>query len=456
MTNNFFETIITYAERFPDRAALNQWTYRELVQAVHEKCAGLKKLGLPPQSRVGVLIRPNLEFYALTVACFALGLVPVLFDPKTTAVPSGLAACEGKLSWWKLLLTQKLFKIFARRSESVQSDDYYFYNAKDLVFSHIDSEGQVLNVSYQSHNAQVRLYATALRSQESEIDVVFSPLLVLQNLRQGLTSLLGSDKFSVEFIRNQPVTRLKGCTQQLIDLGKTLKAQNISLPLLHSIFVEGQKLCRKDASHIEFLFPKADIYHCFGISEIEPLAVISISDIRKSPTVGYVVGHALDTVHLEIVKPDVDLAEKNVKKSRVQEGEVIISAPHLAEHPTLPSFTDDEGTTWLHTGILGYFGPDRNLYLLGHLAEQIQIGPRKYPVELLEQQFETIPGVEKVSLVRSSSEAHLFVTISPEIPDAEAVSAVIEKYGIDFKLGNLRIHSKKEKLAVMQELPQVK
>ncbi|MGE0631324.1 MAG: AMP-binding protein [Pseudobdellovibrionaceae bacterium] len=485
MTNNPFENLVHLAEKHPDQIALvepvdhalslpRQWTYQDLVFETRGKIQSLKTLELEPQSRVGVLIRPELEFYSLTMACFALGLTPVFFDPKTASLPTDVHASQADFNlvsnsffephWWKLLSFSRLFtfksnlpfirKLNGHRKGETAAHGYYSYNAKDTVCAFVKTADHTIEIDYESYKAQVNLFSTTLRPQNTEL--IFSPLLALLSLRQGTTCVLArtSEDRALEGLG---IRQIKGTAKEVISLGKNLLQNRKALSSLKMIMIEGQKLSQNEARQIEDLFPHADLFHCFGLSEVEPIAMISVTDIHKAPAVGHVVGNAISTVQIEIVPTQMDLSKKNVSDFRTQEGEVVLTAPHLSFHKGhFAAFQDSENQSWIRTGILGYFGPDRNLYLIGHLEQQIQIGNRHYPLDLIEQQFETIPGVQKASLKKDAAKAHLFVTMSPEVEDAEAVSAVIEKYGIDFKLANLQIHAKKAKLAESHELPSIK
>lgn len=75
------------AIRFPspsyttERPAWESWTYRDLERESDAYARGLTREGVQPGDRTLLLIRPNLEFYAVIFALFKIGAVPVLLDP---------------------------------------------------------------------------------------------------------------------------------------------------------------------------------------------------------------------------------------------------------------------------------------------------------------------------------------------------------------------------------------
>lgn len=75
------------ALRFPsasyttDRPEWDTWTYRQLDEESDSYARGFQAAGVAAGDRTLLLMRPNLEFYAVLFALFKLGAVPVLLDP---------------------------------------------------------------------------------------------------------------------------------------------------------------------------------------------------------------------------------------------------------------------------------------------------------------------------------------------------------------------------------------
>ncbi len=63
------------------RATYAQWTFRQLDQESDLLARGLREIGLQPGCRMVLMVRPSLEFIALTFALFKAGAVIVLIDP---------------------------------------------------------------------------------------------------------------------------------------------------------------------------------------------------------------------------------------------------------------------------------------------------------------------------------------------------------------------------------------
>ncbi len=63
------------------RATYAQWTFHQLDQESDRLARGLREIGVQPGCRLVLMVRPSLEFIALTFALFKAGAVIVLIDP---------------------------------------------------------------------------------------------------------------------------------------------------------------------------------------------------------------------------------------------------------------------------------------------------------------------------------------------------------------------------------------
>ncbi len=118
MTGNIADRLAEAARRWPDRpCVINQRdqvrTFAALDREVDQLVAGLQALGLKRGQRMVLMVRPGIEFIALTFALFRAGAIVVLIDPgmgRTNIFrcleevePEGFVAIPivQLIRWWK-------------------------------------------------------------------------------------------------------------------------------------------------------------------------------------------------------------------------------------------------------------------------------------------------------------------------------------------------------------------
>ncbi|HEY2253058.1 MAG TPA: AMP-binding protein, partial [Planctomycetaceae bacterium] len=91
-TLNIASTLCATAARFPDQPAIivparegpggvPQLSFRELDELTDRLSLGFVRMGITPGHRLVLMVRPGIEFIALTFALFKAGAVVVLIDP---------------------------------------------------------------------------------------------------------------------------------------------------------------------------------------------------------------------------------------------------------------------------------------------------------------------------------------------------------------------------------------
>src|SRR4051812_4108595 len=63
------------------RARHTHWTFRQLDRESDAAARGLERIGIGRGVRTVLMVKPSLEFFALTFALFKVGAIPVLVDP---------------------------------------------------------------------------------------------------------------------------------------------------------------------------------------------------------------------------------------------------------------------------------------------------------------------------------------------------------------------------------------
>ena len=78
-----YQLAIVYPEGRSEQGKVSytHYTYQQLDEASDQIARGLASVGLTRGMRCALMVKPSLDFFALTFALFKLGAVPVLVDP---------------------------------------------------------------------------------------------------------------------------------------------------------------------------------------------------------------------------------------------------------------------------------------------------------------------------------------------------------------------------------------
>lgn len=154
-----------------------------------------------------------------------------------------------------------------------------------------------------------------------------------------------------------------------------------------------------------------NLYEGYGMTESAPVLTVTRPGDKVVPGS---VGRPLPGIDVKIERPDADGV-----------GEIIAKGPNVMagyfENPQATSETVVSG--WLHTGDLGKFDDDGNLYIVGRKKEMI-LGPsgeNVYPDEL-EDLYRDSEYVKEVSVVGLPGEAGHETVAALVVPDYERLS----------------------------------
>ena len=78
------------------RVAYTHWTYQQLNRETDALAHGLERIGIRPGTRTVLMVKPSLEFFALTFALFKVAAVPVLVDPGMGIANLGPCLAEAE------------------------------------------------------------------------------------------------------------------------------------------------------------------------------------------------------------------------------------------------------------------------------------------------------------------------------------------------------------------------
>lgn len=438
------------------RVAYTQLTFAQLEEETNALAGGLQRLGATPGQRLVLMVRPSIEFIALTFAIFKTGAVVVLIDPGMgrrrifncldEIDPHGFVALPivqlirrarfGKYP--RARLNVSVGKRFHPGGVSYEQllhrgTDHYrpvVSRANDpaaIIFTS-GSTGPPKGVVYEHgmFNAQVDLLQREYQISAGERDLPGFPLFALFNLAMGVTTVIPdmdptrpadvNPQRILEGLSNQGITQAYGSPALWNRVGRYCLEHSLTLPGPRRILSAGapvpvrvlemmQQVCTR---------PDAEVHTPYGATEALPVCTIGSREVLRETAPmtatghGTCVGRPFAGVDVRVIRavqgPLADLAQAApVDPGEI--GEIIVRSPSVTrEYYRQPQATaaakiPDGATFWHRMGDMGYFDSHGRLWFCGRKAHIVQAssGPM-YPVRC-EAIFNQHPRIYRSALV---------------------------------------------------------
>ncbi|HVJ66996.1 MAG TPA: fatty acid CoA ligase family protein [Caulifigura sp.] len=357
MTGNIADRLRTSARAWPDRpCVINQRdrrrTFAELDAEVDQLVAGLQALGLQPRQRIVLMVRPGIEFIALTFALFRAGAIVVLIDPgmgRTNIFrcleevePEGYVAIPivQLIRWWKrkdkvfrgalLNITvgprlpglgptySDLLKLGRQRTPepvAITGSD-----PAAVIFTS-GSTGPPKGVAYEHgmFGAQVDLIQRQYGIEPGEVDLPGFPLFGLFNAAMGVTTVV-PDMNPTKPAQVDPVKILRainrhGVTQAFGSpafwnrVGRYCEDHRVTLPSIRRALSAGGPVPNHVLERMTraLTAPGSDLFTPYGATESLPAAsigareVLSTTAARTREGAGTCVGRPFPEIEIRII-----------------------------------------------------------------------------------------------------------------------------------------------------------
>ncbi len=439
------------------RVAWTHMTFQQLDAEVDAIARGLIEPGVRVGHRIVLMVRPSIEFIALTFGIMRAGACCTLIDPgmgKLSVLrcldavnPDGFVAITPvhvvrRLMPWRFR-NARFNVIVGPRTRRLGCESYRQLvdrgrrsavsmpatKAKDsaaIIFTS-GSTGPPKGVHYEHgmFNAQVDLIRDRYQIQPGEVDLPGFPLFSLFNLAMQVTSVIPDmdptrpaaviPERIVEAIESQNVTQAYGSPALWNRVGRYCEEQKIMLPTLRRILSAGAPVPNHVLQRMtNALNSSADFFTPYGATECLPVASISAREVLKESAAltaigkGTCVGHVFDTMRVRIIEASPDVLpeiQNTVSLANGQIGEIIVSGPVATrEYFQRPDATElakikDGDSFWHRMGDVGYFDDAGRLWFCGRKAHIVSTltGPM-YSV-CCEAIFNNHPAIYRCALV---------------------------------------------------------
>ncbi|MCB9592705.1 MAG: AMP-binding protein [Sandaracinaceae bacterium] len=462
---------------FPDgadargRVRYTHYTYRQLDEASDAIALGLRSIGLEPETRVALMVRPSLELFSLVFGLFKAGLAPVMVDPGIGLANMKACLAKARPEAFIGIPTAQAARLVLRWSpDSIRTvitvgprgpwrgltlDDIERRGRRDrgpalaptkrddlaaILFTS-GSTGPPKGAVYTHGNfaAQVDAIRRMYDIRPGEIDLPTFPLFALFDPALGMTTVIPdmdptrpakADPVKIaSAIEDFGVTNMFGSPALLNALGRWGERERRSLPCLKRVISAGAPVPTHVLRRMRAMLPDdGEVVTPYGATECLPVASIESREVlgetaeRTAAGAGVCVGRPVPEADVAIVAID-DGPIARMEDARVLEagvvGEITVRGPQAtrayfeAPAQTALAKIDDGGAVRHRMGDLGYFDDEGRLWFCGRKAQRVETADRTWFTGRVEGVFDAHAAVFRSALVKAGGRPVVCLELEP-------------------------------------------
>lgn len=442
------------------RVTYSQLTFAQLDLESDRLAFGLQQLGVRPGTRIVLMVRPGLEFIALTFALFKVGAVVILIDPGMggkkvfrcldEVEPEGFisvpivqvirALSLGRYKQARFNVTVGTKKLWPGTTyvdlikRAPAEPGFRFEMAatkgRDLaaVIFTSGSTGPAKGVAYEHGMfvAQVDWIRDRYGIQPGEVDLPGFPLFGLFNAAMGVTTVIPDmdptrpahvdPRRILEAIENQGVTQAFGSPAIWNRVGRYCVEQGRNLGTLRRILSAGAPVPIEVLQRLQTVLaaPEAEIFTPYGATESLPVSSISASEVLNETAAmtregaGTCVGLPFPQIRVAIIPvtegPIADWSQTsslppNKIGEIVVQGDVVTREYFRRTDATLAAKISDGDRFWHRMGDVGYLDATGRLWFCGRKTHIVQTVGGPLYTECIEPVFNVHSLVFRSALV---------------------------------------------------------
>jgi acyl-CoA synthetase (AMP-forming)/AMP-acid ligase II len=437
------------------RVAYSHLTFRQLDRESDCFAHGLESAGIRRGTRTILMVRPSLEFFALTFAMFKVGAVPVMVDPgmgvgrmmaclkesrsqALIGIPPAhvlrvlrpqffrsvkIAVTIGKRWFWRGLTLRNIRKV---PWQPFPIADTAADELAAILFT-TGSTGPAKGANYTHgiFNAQVRLIKEQFAISPDEIDLPTFPLFALFDPALGMTAVIPdmdatrpaqvNPERIIEAVVNHGVTNMFASPALLNRVGRYGKENSIKLTSLKRIISAGAPAAPANIAQFSGMLEEdAEIHTGYGATEAMPVSSFGSKEILSETGrltekgFGICVGRPIKGIDVRIItitdQPIADWSEV-VLQADGETGEIAVSGEIVTQgyfqRPTDDALSKirDGQRIWHRMGDLGWMDHKGRIWFCGRKGHRV-VTPHKtlftIPCEAI---FNNHPAVFRSALV---------------------------------------------------------
>ncbi len=445
-----------------DRSGLvtySHYTYKQLNETCDKIAHGLESVGIKRGTKTVLMVKPSLDFFALTFALFKVGAVPVMIDPgmgikrmlhclKSTE-PEGFVGISmahalrilspmilpgafksinsvvtvgRRLFWGGATLKQFLDKPWTPYEMAPTEPE----EVAAILFT-TGSTGPAKGVVYTHRifNAQVGYMRSVFGFSPGDIDLPTFPLFALFAPALGMTAIVPDmdptkpaqvdPRKIIEAVENQGVTTMFGSPALLNRVGRYGEEHAIKFPSIRRVLTAGAPVAPDNLQRFRNLIADdGEIYTPYGATESLPVAAMKSRDILEETQKataqgkGTCVGSPVDGMTARIIRiSDEAIPEwsDDLLVPAGDIGEIIVQGPTVTrtyyrrpDATALAKIVDGD-TFWHRMGDVGWLDEKGRIWFCGRMKHRVQTSDGPMFTIQCEAIFNQHPEVYRTALV---------------------------------------------------------
>lgn len=443
----------------PRRPDCRSFSYRQLDAESNRLAWGLESIGVGRGVRTVLMVRPSLEFFALTFALFKVGAVIVFIDPGMgvrnlghcleEATPEAfigipkahlgrlllgwarqsIRTCVtvGRRLGWGGFTLEQLRRRAGGRTTPVLVEMGEEETCALLFTSGSTGIAKGVVYTHRIFAAQVEALRQMYGIEPGEIDLATFPLFALFAPALGMTAIIPEmdatrpaqvdPRKILGAIKHFNVTNLFGSPALLRRVGEYAAARGIPLPSLRRVLSAGApvpwQVLERFAS---LLSPGVEVHTPYGATEALPVCTIGSSTILNETRqataqgAGVCVGRPVAGIELKIIRisdepipfwsDDLELPAGQVGEIAVQ-GAVVTASYHARpEQTALAKIAGPaQGRFYHRMGDLAYRDEQGRIWFCGRKSQRVQTAAGALYTIPCEGIFNSHPAVYRSALV---------------------------------------------------------
>ena len=404
------------------------YTFSELLKQSNIIASGLESYGIKKGTKAVLMVKPSLEFFALTFALFKAGIVPVMIDPGmgTKNLKTCIAEAEPDafigipkahlarvlFGWGKktikknVTVGKKLFwsGVTLEHIKGVGKAEYQnAQNHKEdmaaILFTS-GSTGVPKGVIYNQDNfsSQIAMLKELYKISPGEIDLPTFPLFALFDPALGMSTVIPEMDFTapakadpeklIYAIKRFGITNMFGSPALLNTLSRYGEKNNIKLPSMKRIISAGAPVSATILERTtKMLTDEARIFTPYGATEALPICSIDnqqiLNETRELTDIGkgVCVGLPVKGIKVEVIKitdEPIENWDEDLKVKDGEIGEIVVKGDNVTlayynreKSNKIAKIKDVDGTIKHRMGDLGYFDDEGKLWFCGRKAHRV-------------------------------------------------------------------------------------